>query len=305
VGASEGCDDGGAAGGDGCDQACQVELGFFCAQATPAASPQPGSTAGLADRFSGSCTGEAAPEALFTLTPGAPGQTGTLSLTLTSATDQGLYVRASCEDAASELGCEDARVGGEDELLSVAVQGGAPVAIFVDGFAPGEEGPFTLSAAFSPDVCGDGQKTGLEGCDDGGTAGGDGCDQACRIELDLSEAEPNDSAAAAEPFAAPFAGEVSPAGDVDFVSVTLGAAGDLTAEISDVGDGGCAARRLDSVVTILGPDGQELLAEDDDSGPGLCSRARAAGLPAGSYFVRVSAFRAGDTFPYRLSLTSE
>jgi cysteine-rich repeat protein len=47
-----------------------------------------------------------------------------------------------------------------------------------------------------------------------------------------------------------------------------------------------------------------VLAEDDDSGDGLCAEAVASGLAPGSYYVAVSAAPGAEpaTFPYRLQI---
>lgn len=94
--------------------------------------------------FSGSCIGDSATGArLFTFLPPASGD---LLLTLDSATNQGLYVRADCADRA-ELGCAERAGAGQLEVLSVPVTVNQAITIIVESFAPGQEGPFTLTGA--------------------------------------------------------------------------------------------------------------------------------------------------------------
>jgi hypothetical protein len=70
---------------------------------------------------------------------------------LSSATDQGVYVRTDCLDGGTELGCADTMIGGADEVLDVAVTTGVPVFIFVDGYlSPMQAGPFTLTLTLMP-----------------------------------------------------------------------------------------------------------------------------------------------------------
>ncbi|WP_437312406.1 DUF4215 domain-containing protein [Sorangium sp. So ce385] len=169
---------------------------------------------------------------------------------------------------------------------------------------PGQRSPYGLLVTLVPEVCGDGDTTAGEQCDDGNTTPGDGCSAACRFELD--EAEPNDAPAQANAHAAPWLAEISPAGDVDVVAVNVpGPSSTLIATVSDNGTEVCATNRLDSYLEILGDDGADVLASDDDSGAGYCSSASVTDLPAGTYHVRV---RAADlvrdaTFFYRLNVT--
>jgi cysteine-rich repeat protein len=144
------CDDGGVLPGDGCAADCTPELDLVCA-AAPAAQlgANAGDTADGNNYFGGSCTGVGdAHEDIYQFTP--PGD-GTLSLVLSSATDQGLYVLTDCSDSVSELGCAEATDGGADETLDVQVTGGAPVVLVVDGFlSQSDNGPYTLTVTFTP-----------------------------------------------------------------------------------------------------------------------------------------------------------
>jgi cysteine-rich repeat protein len=165
-----------------CAATCGPEISAVCGAVPVAQAKTSSDTMGGTSRFSGSCTGSGAHERVFTFTPGALGQVGALKLTLSSTTDQGIYVRSACDDRATELGCADGNPGGKDEQLTVAVVGGKPVSIFVDGYISTVAGPFTLSATFEQAICGDGKALVPEGCDDGNTTSGDGCDASCRVE---------------------------------------------------------------------------------------------------------------------------
>lgn len=144
-----------------------------------------GDTRGATALSAGSCTGQAGGlERLYSVTAGLVGQTGLLEIQLGGGPDLGVYLRERCEDAASELGCADNAYSEETEFTSFAVPGGVPLSLFVDAIGD-DAGAFELRLSFVPDVCGDGQVTGLEGCDDAQSppADGDGCSARCQPEL--------------------------------------------------------------------------------------------------------------------------
>jgi cysteine-rich repeat protein len=147
VEAGESCDDGNATAGDGCSDTCQVELDFYCANATVAVlGANMGDTSNGTSVFLSACNiGSDTKEVIYTYTPAASGM---LMLTLESATDQGMSVRTTCADDMTELGCADDESGGTNETLSVAVTAGTPVFIIVDGYLfDTDAGPFTLTLA--------------------------------------------------------------------------------------------------------------------------------------------------------------
>ena len=94
----------------------------------------------------GSCQNAGSPEVVYSFQ--AP-STGTLDMTLSSMTDMGMSIRGACQDPTSELDCADLEVGGTDETLAVAVTQGEIYTIIVAGFAPGEEGAYTLTLAIN------------------------------------------------------------------------------------------------------------------------------------------------------------
>jgi hypothetical protein len=248
------------------DAGCPIAAA--CTAATPGQATQNGDSSTGAGLFAGTCTGGSlTPEAVFSYV--AP-STGVLLATLQSATNQGLYARATCADPVSEVACLDDNPAGAAEMLVVPVKGGASLTLFVDAADPADAGPFTLDLAHEPST----------------------------------EVEPNDTTGKATPYQMAFVGAISPAGDVDYIAIDVPAQGaTLTATIDDLGNGDCANFKIDSILEILGPDGKTSLAENDDAGD-FCSLAEATELAAGMHFVRVSAApkAPNPVFAYRLDL---
>ena len=110
---------------------------------------------------------------------------GIVVTTMARVATRASKTRTTCADAATEIGCVDNAPGGSQEQLSLVVQGGVPLDIFVDGFQASGAGPYTLDVAFTPAVCGDSTRVAPEECDDGNTTSGDGCDATCKIEYAL------------------------------------------------------------------------------------------------------------------------
>jgi len=260
------CEDLGDCGGD----ATNCPFATVCGDAGVAEAEVNGDSSSGGRYFVGSCTGgELSPEVLLTYDPPI---SGALMLTLQSATDQGLYVRASCADPDTEIRCLDEEPGGRDELLIFPVQINVPVSIFIDAADPAQAGPFKLLTALEPST----------------------------------ETESNDTPGGANNnLPQGIVGAIHPAGDVDFIKINVPAPGStLTAEIQDLGNDDCAKNKIDTVVEIYGPDGATSLAANDDHQNTLCSRAEATDLAAGQYFVRVAASENAllPTFAYRLVL---
>jgi hypothetical protein len=107
-----------------------------------------GDTSDGSSVISSTCTsGDVNKEKIYTYTPA---QTGTLTLVLSSATDQGLNVRATCDDDMSEISCIDFELGGTDETLDIQVTAGTPITIIVDGYSTfGDAGPYILTLSES------------------------------------------------------------------------------------------------------------------------------------------------------------
>ena len=153
--------------------------------------------------------------------------------------------------------------------------------------------------------CGDGLLVGGETCEDGNAVGGDCCSASCHIEAGC-EIEPNDSKATANDLDALAVGGkikalIAPDSDVDFFTVTMpvGAAGQLTAEVLDGPKTTCASNKLDSYLTVYGTNGS-MITVDDDSGAGYCSAVTVKNLKAGKYTIAVERSLIQGTFDYTL-----
>jgi hypothetical protein len=248
------------------DAACPV-VGLCAAPLALALGTNSGTTSGASSAFSGSCTGGGnAREQIYAFTSSTAA--GELLLTLSSATDQGLYARATCEDRASELACHDIFAGGTDEELEVFVRG--PVTVFVDGYTNGSHGPYTLTAAYT--------------------------DRTANQEI-----EPNQPLAQANAFVPPYyLGALQPSGDEDWVAVPLLAGQTLIAETRRIDGVGCGL--FDSVLVAYAADGT-LLVIDDDSGLDFCSYLSYTASGAGTVYVQVTAFGGFAEFEYRLLIS--
>jgi cysteine-rich repeat protein len=184
----EACDDHNNVSGDGCSGDCKsVEYAVLCAaapQLAPDGSVQASTQGGL-DGFQGSCQAGVSRGRVYTLTPPGPGQ---LELTLTSETQQTIWLRRDCIDDSSELACGALDSGKTKGSLAYQVTDAVPLplSVHVNAFTTLEEGSFTLAAKFTPQVCGDGLKVGAEACDDGNQVPNDGCSADCStIEYDF------------------------------------------------------------------------------------------------------------------------
>jgi cysteine-rich repeat protein len=144
-------------------------------------------------------------------------------------------------------------------------------------------------------VCGDGFVDGAELCDDGNTATGDGCSDTCVPEL-TPEVEPNGLFSNASGPLTPYAlasGSINPANDVDFFAIDIPAYADLRLEVFDATGPGSCGGGMDTVLTLLAPDGTTQLVQMDDGGINFCSRinstlqAGARHLAPGTYYAVV------------------
>ena len=152
--APEECDDGGMQANDGCSPTCAIEPAFYCQALTPIVV---GTTAG--DNSNGTTVFEPTNEGAIAMCfPGAgdanesvytyvPLASGMLTITVSSATDQGIYVRTACATADSEIACHDQFNGGTDEVVTVPVTLATPITIFVDAYV--DAGPFSITLALN------------------------------------------------------------------------------------------------------------------------------------------------------------
>ena len=145
-------------------------------------------------------------------------------------------------------------------------------------------------AVASAPVCGDATVETGEECDDGNTVAGDGCSPTCIVETSamttVDEVEPNGvsvSANVVPSLPALVRGAVSPGPDQDFFAITISGS-DLLLETFDAGGPGSCAAGTDTVIELRGPDGQTIVAIDDDGGVGTCSRLELHGLAPGLYY---------------------
>ncbi len=280
---------------DACGDACLAPLLVGDGES------QSGYTAGHANALHASCTAESGPELVFVVTAA---QTGVLDVTLVE--DGGapfsVSVRSSCGADASEIACSAAYLPGtgDQKKVTVPVVAGQSLFIVVDGDGASAAGSFTIFPQSRPLFCGDGVEDAPETCDDGNDAVGDGCSPTCQLEP--TEVEPNGSIAASNPIGSPWYAQVSPAGDVDVVQISLQTAAGLAVWTDGLGDGKCLDGSMDTVVTLLDGAGNTLATNDDHAG--ACSLASVASLAPGAYFARIEApagaSQAAATFPYQL-----
>lgn len=162
---------------------------------------------------------------------------------------------------------------------------------------------YQLNVVLMTPGCGDMYLSGAETCDDGNTTAGDGCSATCTLEL--SEMEPNATSSAALSLGTmrTVSGDISPAGDEDWYSVTVPANSRIGAHSNGGSRDQCNG--VDTILEVYDTNGTMMLASDDSGGPSFCSSIftnEAGVLPAGTYFIRVRGYRASDTFPYVLML---
>ncbi len=279
--------------GDGLTDCDDPDCASACADSCPTATELndpltvTGSTLGHANKLDSSCASPmgSGPEVVYSFTAA---HTGVLDLRLVSNDDLTISIRPACEQPA-ELGCSDNALGPDAvERLKVPVTQGQTVFVIVEGTSANDAGSFAFEIESRPIACGDGFTDGTEECDDGNTNSGDGCSAQCSLES--SEVEPNDTSAQANSYLAPWVAALSPAGDVDLVKVSVASSpAYIVAETRDLDQLSCASGLVDTFVEILDTDGMTELAVDDDSAEGTCSKAIAAGLSPGDYYVRVSA----------------
>ncbi|MEL6181676.1 MAG: hypothetical protein AAFS10_22140, partial [Myxococcota bacterium] len=100
-------------------------------------------TAGRGNNHTGVCDPNTGTEAIYAFT--APSSGTWCASTDGSAHDTFLYVRTACEDAASEIACNDdiAWPGNSSSADDFALEGGQTAYIFVDGY--NGSGPFVLN----------------------------------------------------------------------------------------------------------------------------------------------------------------
>jgi len=84
------------------------------------------------------------PDLIYVIVPQAD---GTLTLSLTSDWDGGLYVRTDCGDPQTELVCTDSLGENATEVLTVGVTANTSYYVYVDGYTSESYGTFSLTSA--------------------------------------------------------------------------------------------------------------------------------------------------------------
>ncbi len=296
---AETCDDGNANGGDGCDASCAPETGFTCAGAPTVCTPicndslvvlgegcDDGNGA-AGDGCAANCTVESGYACM-----GSPS---------TCAPVCGDGIISTGED------CDDGNVFGGDGCGTAC---GAEVGFNCAGM------PSACTA-----ICGDSLIVGFEECDDGDAIGGDGCSSTCSVEQNYGcagvpsvcypiELEPNATCVdASGPFLPPFvlSGRITPAGDQDYIEVTVPAHADLKIETFAPALGQCSA---DTVIDFVAANCTTILDNDDDSGTNACSLlnstvdAALRNVAPGTYYVKIIDFGSNNAIDaYKLQVS--
>lgn len=300
----EDCFDGQDNDGDGLSDCLDpIDCGSVCGDACEAPSESlggvtaNGTTAGRGNVFDSSCsdTDGGGTEVVYKVVAAVDGK---IDVNLITSDKLNLSVMTVCGDPGSELACSPAR------RMSLEAFEGEEFYVTIEGDDAGEVGGYFLEVASRVPACGDGVRDSDEECDDFNTQDGDGCDENCFLEPD--ETEPNGALDNASPIVlSTTTAEIRPANDEDvFVVETTAESSTIVANTFHLGDGACSYNLMDTHLAILGENGTDVLASDDNGGDGLCARAVASALPPGTYFIRVSATAGANpaTFPYLLDV---
>jgi len=139
---TEECDDGDLVGGDGCSATCELELDVFCDTLTPLVlGVDPSDNIDGTNAFSSSCIPAGGRERAFSFTAVAD---GTLSVSVASAFDVGVYVLLGCSASATEAACS-----ADGASIDVPLLAGTEVTVVVDGATAADVGAFSISAGFA------------------------------------------------------------------------------------------------------------------------------------------------------------
>jgi len=224
--------------------------------------------------------------------------------------DPALYVLDTCDARSCQFGAgTDICGSGEDEHFSFIAQRSATYFIGLDdkGSSGGRYDLLALHA-----ICGNGDAQHSEGCDDGNTRPGDGCDEGCRFELAPGDAEhePNDDFTGSNrPILTGGAGSVTGVVegrcDPDFYALQVAEGGAVAVQVTTMTGAACADSAPMSVLEIIGLDGIHPLGAGTivpGSGcPSIDGEDFATNMPAGVYYVRLSAPEPDARLPYRIS----
>jgi len=223
--------------------------------------------------------------------------------------DPAIYVLDSCDPRSCQFGAGiDICGSGVDEHFSFIAPRTTTYIIGIDdkGASAGRYDMLVLHA-----TCGDGNAEHSEGCDDGNSVPGDGCDEGCRFELAdaADEHEPNDDFTGANrPILSAGAGSVlgllEGRCDPDFFAVRVPEGGGVSVQMMTRAGTACAEPSPASLLELVGQDGLNALGAGSvvpGSGcPSIDGESFATGLPAGVYYIRLTAPDAGTSLPYKL-----
>ncbi|MBI2378197.1 MAG: DVUA0089 family protein [Deltaproteobacteria bacterium] len=280
VDASEACDDGNTAPGDGCDATCQLEVGGLVigpgsGEITFSASIQ---APGEIDRY-GVEMARAGHIRAETFAPSRPACVGADTVI---AIRDGQGTQIAVDDEGGVASCS--RVNGVHVLAGSYV-------VEVRAFGPVPS--YELVIDTLEEGCGNGLVDTGEACDDGNAATGDGCDANCQVE-GVDEVEPNDDPNAAQLISSGvYLGSVAGGADaVDFFAVDVPEGYNLDA-LATTGPLGACPVPADLNLELLAPDGSTVLATAGAAFPTPCPHLdprtvpAARGLAAGRYYLAV------------------
>ncbi len=118
------------------------------AQPLPIGQPESGTTSGSANYFQATCAnGATSSDHVYALDVPARSR---VRISQTSDHDGALYVRRTCEDANTEILCDDDFIDQQHSLVTTVLDAGRYF-VYADGFAPGATGNYTLNAELSPE----------------------------------------------------------------------------------------------------------------------------------------------------------
>ncbi len=172
IGSTEGCDDGGADPGDGCDADCKPESGWVCTN-EPGGPSVCAQTCGGGTLDAGEVCDDGDAEPLDGCDAQCQVEAGWECQQPGNDPEQPSVCATVCGDGivvGAEL-CDDGNIVDTDGCKADCL-----------AVSPEWECDMTGGAVSCAPICGDGLAVGAEACDDAGTVDGDGCSAACVVE---------------------------------------------------------------------------------------------------------------------------
>ncbi|WP_437590015.1 DUF4215 domain-containing protein [Sorangium sp. So ce1000] len=93
------------------------------------------------------------------------------------------YIRTSCDDATTLLGCLSA-FEPDSAPIELLTEAGQTYFVFIEG-KDGLDASYALEVTFAEEICGDGARVGTEECDDGNRTDDDLCSNECVVSPEL------------------------------------------------------------------------------------------------------------------------